>query len=288
MYTLQIARSLLRVLFGLFGVGSPRRESPLVAWPATRGAALAPGVSVSWQGASAASLLALAACTYACTRGGDAAPSAEEALLSRRVAGLKRLVARASAGPLVQQHPVTVVVHQDVVRDLVVAATPFERTILGRYRVRVDSAAAEFEDGFALVRLAGRVALVGPPAFADVVVLGGLEVAGLEDSGLLRCEVKVLAVEAMTANVAGLDRPARELIRRFGRDALDALISVVDVPVKVENRLVIPRLDVGRVRIEAASIPMRARVVDVLVFEERLWVGLTVAAGEGLPGEEGS
>jgi hypothetical protein len=61
---------------------------------------------------------------------------------------------------------VTVVVHQDVVRDLLRAlraATPFERTPLDRYRVRVDCADAEFADGFALVRLEGRAELVDGP-----------------------------------------------------------------------------------------------------------------------------
>jgi hypothetical protein len=85
-----------------------------------------------------------------------------------------------------------------------------------------------------------------------------------------------------------VDEPARELIDRFGRDALHALISVVDVPVKVEDRLIIPRVEDRRVRIEAAEIPIRARVVEVLVFEERLWVGLAAATGEAPRGKEAS
>jgi hypothetical protein len=244
---------------------------------------------MSLQGTSAAALLALTAGTCAWLHGRDAPlPSAEEALLTRRVEGLERLVARGGGGPLVDMRQLMVVVHQDVVRDLLLAATPFERTLLDRYRVRVDSAAAEFSDGFAVVRLEGRADLVGQPVSGDVVVLGGLEVVGLEESGLLRCQVRILAVEARGANVAGLDEPVRELIDRFGRDTLDALISVVDVPVRIEDRLVIPEVHARRVRIPAAEILVHARVVEVQVFEERLWVGLAATIGGTTTEREGS
>jgi hypothetical protein len=234
--------------------------------------------------AGALGLLVLVTCACAWIRDRHApVVSAEEALLTRRVEGLRKLLARGAAGPLVDVQQVLMVVHQDVVRDLVTAATPFEQTILGRYRVRVNAATTEFADGFALVRLEGSAQLVDPPVWGDVVVLGGLEVVGLDESGLLRCQIRILAVEATGANVAGLDRPVRQLIDAFGRDALDALISVVDVPVKVENRVVIPGVNHRRVRIPAAEIPLQARVVEVQVFEERLWVGLAAATGGASP-----
>jgi hypothetical protein len=181
-----------------------------------------------------------------------------------------------------------VVVHQDVVRDLLLAATPFEQTILDRYRVRVDSVSVEFADGFALVRLAGRAAVAGGSVSADVVVLGGLEVLGLERPGLLRCQIRVFAVEARDANVAGLDRPVRRLVDTFGREALDALISVVDIPVKVEDQVTIPGVDARRVRIPAAEVHVQARVVDVQAFGDRLWVGLDAAVDGPAPARAAS
>jgi len=235
---------------------------------------------MSRHAAVPAALLAVLGCACALLRARAApAPSAEEALLTRRVEGLRRLVERGAAGSLVEVPAVIVVVHQDVVRDLLQAAAPFERTILGRYRVRVDAAATEFADGFALVRLEGRAALVDAPVSAEVVVLGGLEVLGLAPSGLLRCQVRIFAVSARQANVAGLDEPVRNLVDTFGRDALDALVSVVDVPVRIEDRVVVPATDGRRVRIPAAEIPIRARVVEVRVFGERLWVGLAAEVG---------
>jgi hypothetical protein len=239
--------------------------------------------------ASLAAALAFGACACAFARSRTApALSAEEALLTRRVEGLRKLLVDASSGSLVQVQQVTVIIHQDLVRDLLLAATPFERTVLDRYRLRVDSAAADFSDGFALVRLAGRAELLDGPVSAEVVVLGGLDVVGLGEAGALRCQVRIFAVEARAANVAGLDRPARELIDRFGRDALDALVSDVDVPVRIENRVVIPGIEARRVRIPAAVVPVRARVVDVRVFGERLWVGLAAQVGGRPPAESAS
>jgi hypothetical protein len=234
-------------------------------------------------------VLALAACACALVRSRVApAPSGEEALLARRVEGLRKLVAEADSGSLVQVQQAMVVVHQDVVRDLLRVAAPFERTVLERYRVRVDSGAAEFSDGFALVRLEGRAELVDSPVSADVVVLGGLEVLGLGESGLLRCQVRIFAVEARAANVAGMDGPARRLIDRFGRDALDVLISNVDIPVKIEDRLVIPAVAARRVSIRAAEVPVQARVVSVQVFGGRLWVGLAADVGGPVPAKAAS
>jgi hypothetical protein len=205
--------------------------------------------------------------------------SPQEALLARRVEGLRKLLAPASGESLLDFDQILVVVHQDVVRDLVRATTPFDKTIVDRYRIRVASAAAEFTDGFALVRLAGRAEIVDGPVSADVEVLGGLEVLGLEESGLLRCQVRVLAVEAREANVAGLDEPVRDLIESLGRDGLNALLSVIDVPVRVEDELVLPAVRTRRFRVAPAVVPVEARVAEVQVFADRLWVGVAAAVG---------
>jgi hypothetical protein len=204
---------------------------------------------------------------------------AEEALLVRRIEGLRKLVAPASTGSLIVFDQILLVVHEDVVRDLLRATTPFEKTIVDRYRIRVTSATADFSDGFALVRLAGRAEMIGHPLSAEVEVLGGLEVLGLEESGLLRCQVRVFAVDALEANVAGLDEPVRDLIESLGRDGLNALLSVIDVPVRIENKLVLPAVNTKRLRVAAAEVPVQARVAEVRVFAERLWVGVAAQVG---------
>jgi hypothetical protein len=42
----------------------------------------------------------------------------------------------------------------------------------------------------------------------------------------------------------------------------------------------IPGIDAARVRIPATEVHVQARVVDVQVFGDRLWVGLAAAVGE--------
>jgi hypothetical protein len=210
--------------------------------------------------------------------------SAEEALLTRRVEGLRTMLSRPPGRSLLDFDQILVVVHQDVVRDLVRATTPFEKAIVDRYRIHVASAEAEFSDGFALVRLVGRAEMIDRPVSAEVEVLGGLEVLGLEESGLLRCQVKILAVEAHEANIVGLDESVRDLIESLGRDGLNALLSVIDVPVRVEDRLVLPAVNTRRLRVAAAAVPVAARVVEVRVFAERLWVGVAVEVGAATAG----
>jgi hypothetical protein len=206
--------------------------------------------------------------------------SAEEALITRRVEGLRRLLDVESSGPsLLDFKQILVVVPEDVVRDLLRATTPFEKTIADRYRIEVGSASAEFSDGFALVRLAGRAEMIGRPVSAEVEILGGLEVLGLEDTGVLRCQVRVFAVEAKEANVAGLDESVRALIEDLGRDGLNALLSEFDVPVRVENRLNLPAVQTRRLRLAAAEVPVAAKVVEVRAFAHRLWVGLSASVG---------
>src|SRR5215470_12779942 len=150
--------------------------------------------------------------------------AADDELLARRVKGLQDTIARGQQGPLLDFQQVLVVVHQDLVRSLLAAATPFEARIANRYDVRIDSADTEFSDGFALVRLAGRAEVVGEPVSAEIQVLGAVEVEGrAPDSGRLRLNVNVFAVEAAKADVMGVDRRARHLVEALARDGLTAL-----------------------------------------------------------------
>jgi len=220
--------------------------------------------------------LALAGAAFlAVTRHSAPPVSAEEALLARRVKGLQETIARGRQGPLLDFEQVLVVVHQDLVRDLLAAATPFESTVRDHYRVRIESASTEFSDGFALVRLEGRAEVIGQPVSADIRVLGGLEVTGrAKDSGQLRLNVNVFAVEAAKADILGVDKHARHLVEALARDGLTSLVPFLDLPLRVEDRVSIPALNSRRVTIPAAEIPFDAKVLEVRVFENRLWVSL--------------
>jgi hypothetical protein len=213
---------------------------------------------------------------------------AEQAVLERQRAALSALLQEAGAGPLVPFDRVLAVVDQTLVQDLLASAIPYER-VVSRYRVRVTAATVRFEDGFALVRLDGRASLATGPeaaAFADVSVFGGLDVLELDpESGILRGEVRVIAVDARRVAVMGVGAPsdAEELIEQLGRERLEAfgaLVSRLQIPVRLERAVELPAVASEKgVRIAAARIPLRASVTHVRALRGRLWVSIDAAVG---------
>lgn len=207
------------------------------------------------------------------------------ALLQRRVEGLRALVAAASTGPLVPADELLVVVDQRLVRGLLVAALPIERTLGGRYRIALQKAEASFEDGFALVRLTGRASLLGDPrTFVDLTLFGALTVEGLVgETGQLRAHVEVVAVDVQRVGVLGVVAPVERLIADLSHEKLqsfEGLLSRVEIPVHLEREIDLPGLGPqGGVLIPAASLPLEARVARVVAYRGRLWVSVHVGPG---------
>lgn len=216
--------------------------------------------------------------------------SAEEAVLERQREGLQALIRAAERGPLVPFGQVLVVVHQGLVQDLLSAAMPYERTVAGKYRIRIDAARVAFDDGFALVRFDGRASRAGhafeEDVSAEVSVFGGLDIVELDPvSGILRGRVKIIAVEARRAALLGLKAPVERLVESLGREKLEtfsSLASGLEIPVSLERSIAIPaaRGEAG-IRIAAAAVPVRAAVLDVKAFRGRLWISITASAGAG-------
>jgi hypothetical protein len=238
--------------------------------------------------------MATAACWVAACRHELPPPAAGPAVLARQRAGLESLLEEARSGPLVPFDRVLVVVDQALVQDLLASAIPYER-VISRYRIRVTAATVRFEDGFALVRLDGRASLASSPeaaAFAEVSVFGGLDVLDLDpDSGLLRGEVRAIAVDARRVSVMGVGAPkdAEELIEQLGKERLDAfgvLASRLQIPVRLERAVTLPAVGPdGGVRIAAASIPLQVAVKQVRALRGKLWVSIDAQVGrvEGSP-----
>ena len=154
-----------------------------------------------------------------------------------------------------------------------------------RYRIHVTRAEVHFEDGLGLVRLDGDARFADRPqeeGRADLTVYGGLDVVDLDpDSGLLRGEVKVIAVDARRVGVPGLPSLlAEHLVEDLSREQLDAfgaLLSRIEIPVQLQREVTLPAVGPGDVRIAAAAIPLRATVADVKAFQGKLWVSVDVA-----------
>ena len=231
-----------------------------------------------------ACLLALPACPRDHR---ETSATAEEAVLERQREGLRTLLAAAERGALLPFDSVLVAVDQELVQRLLGAALPIERVIAGKYRVRVSGATVHFEDGFGLVRLDGTASLADRPeseAFADIALYGALDVVELDQAtGVLRGSVKIIALDARRVKVMGTGVPPAEgLVEELGREKLDAfgaLASRVEIPVAVEGALTLPAVAQGGVRIEAATIPLRAAVTRVTAYRGRLWVSVRASTG---------
>ena len=216
-------------------------------------------------------------------------PTAQEALIRRQHEGMRNLIARAEAGPLVPagQHAL-VGVDQKLVQSLLTALVPADYVISGRYRIRVERATVSFEDGFALVRLEGRASLLGreEDVFADVTVYGDLHVERTQQrADVLQSRIRLLAVDARRVAVVVESRQAEDLVEELGREQLEqfaAMASTLEIPVRQSYQLDVPAAGPdGPVRIDAAAIPVQLTVLDVTAFAGRLWISMAAAVGPG-------
>lgn len=215
-----------------------------------------------------------------------ARPTAEEAVLAHQVDRLRVLTAEAEGGPLVTLDRMLVAVDQSLVQQLLSAAVPYERVVGGRYRVTVTAASVAFEDGAAIVRLHGTAAYASArqPASAEVSLHGSLEVVELDPAtATLRGRVRLLAFEARRVDVLGLEAPVRELVEDLARERLEsfaALASTVEIPVRLESRLVVPAAPPGSpLKTRELSVPVQATVASVRALRGRLWIALTAGLG---------
>jgi len=212
-------------------------------------------------------------------------PSPEDLVLARRTQGVRTLIADAERGKLIDFRELLVVVDQHLVQDLITSMTPFEREVGTLYRVRIDNATAEFEDGLALVRLDGRAMLRGSETYVDLSVFGGVDILDLDaDTGLLRARMTVFAVHVPEVRLAGRDAPARLLAQTISRERLEAFADIlpsVPIPVRLQHDVTLPAVQTDVVKIAETRVPVAATVLQVRVFRGKLWV--TVGRSEEEP-----
>ncbi len=210
--------------------------------------------------------------------------SAALAVLDYQCQGLDSLLSTASRGPLVRPDPMLFVIDESVVRDLLLAALPFERVVSDRYLITVNSAEVKFVDGFASVRLDGDASLAGHPksdASAEISLYGALQIVGVDPvSGVLLGQVTVFSVEARKVTLLARDAPVARLLEGLQRVQLEkfgVLLSRLQVPVQVQQVITLPRIGPeGGVSVPPLSLPLSARIEDVKAFSGRLWVTVSL------------
>jgi hypothetical protein len=208
---------------------------------------------------------------------------ARKKILEREVKGLREVVARLDRGePGLPPGDVVIAVEDGLLRQLLEAQLPLEVDV-DRFHVRLDKAQVAFR-GSPLVSLEGRVVLRDRDGMeGELRLLGALDAIKLDpESGTLRAAIavdhidlkRVAGLEQMLSGVA-LDEMARTL-----RVELTGRLPPIVIPIKVEQRIELPALTTGPVRIEGASMPLEVSVTQVLAVGGTLWVAVRVEAGD--------
>lgn len=204
--------------------------------------------------------------------------SAQEALLTRQNQALIELTASAERGTLLNFKDVLVVVDQSLVQDLLRAVTPMDADVGKGFHVRIDSADTAFGDGVALVRMTGIASLDASPVGAEVTVFAAIDAVQIDPAtGVLRCSVAIVGVEAQDAAALGRNDPVGRLTEALAHGGLSMLLGGLEIPVRVENHLSIPAVASKRLQILAEQLPLTVGAQQIKVFGGKLWVFVDVA-----------
>lgn len=210
--------------------------------------------------------------------------SAQEMLLIRQNQALNDLTGAAEKGTLLAFRDVLVVVDQELVQELLRAVTPMDADVGDGFRVRITSAGTEFGDGVALVRLTGTASLNESPIGVEVTVLGSIDTVQIDPaSGVLRCHVDILGVEAQDTTDLGPNDPLGRLTEALAHGGLSVLLGDLEIPVRVEDRLSIPAVSSKRLEIIADDLPLTVAAKEIRVFGGKLWIFVDVALRTSLP-----
>jgi hypothetical protein len=208
----------------------------------------------------------------------------ERELLLRQKEALERELAR----PVAElESDVVVVIPDALVDELLDVALPVEATVGGRFRILVDSGRVDFTGGLALVNLSAVVEAVQRDGVsARINLVGALQVLEIQESGTLTTRVEILGWRTQDVRVGGLSPPAGRLLDELaGRPAsdLNALLSRIEIPVRLVPVIPLPRVQEAEVTIPAADIPITTRLEEVRVGGGRMFVHIDVALPERSP-----
>jgi hypothetical protein len=239
-------------------------------------------MSRTWVAASAA--VVLIGATPGC-RGdqGGGALHAQQASLEREVGGLRERVGKLERGePILPEQAVVAAISDAVVRDFLTAQMPFDLEVQS-FRISLTQAEAAFQ-GSPSVSLTGTIAHREHPGLVgEVRALGALDEIKVDPaSGLLEAKVVVDHIDLL--QMAGLEKylsgATVDELARTVRKQLAGKIPTVQIPVKIEQRIDLPDVTDGPVRIQGATMPLKVGVADVFAGQGVLWVAIHVVPGD--------
>lgn len=227
---------------------------------------------------------ALAVLTVGCGGGtGGGELHARQVVLAREVEGLRELAARLERGePALSPEDVVVGISDTMVQEILSAQLPFE-VKADQYVVVLGKAEVAFK-GSPGVSLHGSIALKDRPSLAgEVRAIGVLEDIRVDPaSGTLRARVSIDHIDLL--KVAGLEAflsgDTVDELARTVRAQLAGQIPEIQIPVRVEQRVELPTVTDGPVRLQGATLPLAVSVSGVFAGQGQLWIGIKVELGE--------
>ncbi|MDO8836785.1 MAG: hypothetical protein Q7V01_14385 [Vicinamibacterales bacterium] len=208
---------------------------------------------------------------------------AQKVALEREVAGLKDMVSLLERGEaIVPPGDIAVVIEDQLIKDLIGAQLPFE-TDVDRYRIRLERADVSFRDS-QTVSLSGSLYLRDNPGLsADVAVAGALEKIVIhETTSTLTTRVAVdhVAIQRLAGLEGVLGTAALDELSQSARRRVDDQFPPISIPVAIQQTIELPRVVAGPLRLDAASLPLRASVSRIVAGRGRLWIAIHLDPGD--------
>jgi len=214
---------------------------------------------------------------------GGGALHAQKAALEREVTGLRARVAKLERGePILPEEAVVAAISEEVVGQFLAEQLPFDLEVKS-FKISLKTAEARFS-GSPSIKLAGTISPKEHPDLkGEVFLTGALDQIEVDPvSGTLRSKVAVDHIDLL--QMAGLERflsgATVDELSRTVRKQLAGQIPPVQIPVMIEQRIDLPEVTTGPVRLHGATMPLKVEVADVFAGQGVLWIAIEVVPGE--------
>jgi len=247
---------------------------------------------------AAALALSAAACSPPDARARSAV--AERDALRREVLGMRRLAVAldggrapggdATAGLVLGDDDVVVVVRDSLVRALIAAALPITARVGDRAEVRLERATTVLDANVARVTLVGTVRQLGWPHAGAAVRLGGA-VADFTVDSTSTLRAKLSLDEVVVGQPTGVPAPTRRwaqaALQRVvdgGLPQLAATLPAIALPVRLDQVIDLPGFGPdGPLDVPAVRANVRVTVRHVATLDGRTWIVLRLARDRFVP-----
>ncbi len=214
------------------------------------------------------------------TSGGEL--HARLAVLQREVEGLRASEGKLERGEaILPETAVIVSVSDGLVREFIEAQLPFDIALEG-FEVSLNRAEVTFE-GSPAVRLRGVIRPKGHPELAgDVRAIGALTDVRVDAAtGTLHARTSIDHIDLL--QMAGLETflsaGTVDELARLVRQQIQGSVPDVEIPVTIEQKIDLPSVTQGPVRVQGGTLPLEVAVAQVFAGSGRLWVAVDIVPG---------